>query len=370
MKKTSILLIIIGVLILTITVSLAVKPDLFLFRFEPKTPVKQISASVKENKMIREEKQDSKRLAKSLFVDKEFNKRDNDFKYQKEKLESEGLSYTYIAPNGIEIDGAGNVYVSDPANNLLRVYWPDGQAKGIIDFGVLGEYIYIKDWKVSKEGMVYVLTPDELFFSDFNGKSPVNKIDETFENAHLLYIGNNGNVSVLDISTETMNLRVRKYSKEGNLLNIFEQYHDELNLFDYEGSSNNLIKIEFLGGSCEEELQYVITNTSYPEKEYLVSFSRENENSIGGIFVIGIDNDDNLYFLKRLFKKNKQGSLYSVHKFSFEDEKLESHDIDDRKILPTEGLTDHLIKVDYSGNVYQLQTSEDKVEVKKYIIGK
>ena len=218
--------------------------------------------------------------------------------------------------------------------------------------------------------MVYVLTPDELFFSDFNGKSPVNKIDETFENAHLLYIGNNGNVSVLDISTETMNLRVRKYSKEGNLLNIFEQYHDELNLFDYEGSSNNLIKIEFLGGSCEEELQYVITNTSYPEKEYLVSFSRENENSIGGIFVIGIDNDDNLYFLKRLFKKNKQGSLYSVHKFSFEDEKLESHDIDDRKILPTEGLTDHLITVDYSGNVYQLQTSEDKVEVKKYIIGK
>lgn len=368
MKKAYIILIIIGVLILTVTVSLAVKPDLFQFKFDPKTPVKQISASIKENKLIKEEKQGDERLSKSLFIGKEFNKSDNDFKCNKCEREPGTGEYIYFAPGGLDIDGAGNVYVNDPVNKLIRVYLPNGQPKNTIDLGAVKQYI--DDWKVSKEGIVYILTQSELFYSDFKEKSSIKKLDETFDNAQQLYIGNNGNVSVLDISCETMNLRVRKYSKEGRLLSTFEQYQNEINLFDYEGNTGNIIKIELFGGSCEEELQYVITNTSYPEKKYLVSFSRENEDMIYGLSVIGIDNDGNLYFRKRLYNRNKKEDVYSVHKFSFEKETLESHDIEKQEFLDVGTAYDHLIKVDYFGNIYQLQITENKVEVKKYEISK
>ena len=144
--------------------------------------------------------------------------------------------YAMRGPNGIDIDAAGNIYVADTGNHVVKKFAPSGDF--ITEFGGYGEEaehtIFPRDIVVSPEGLVYVLAD-----GDQNGGAGVKifePADETTESYSFLSTwGEDGvlpgqfdrpSAMAMDDDgylyiTEQYNNRIQKFTTTGELVDLW-----------------------------------------------------------------------------------------------------------------------------------------------------
>ena len=317
---------------------------------------------------------------KEVVLDVKWGNEENNFKmsvYQ----EAKDTPISYETPSSYAVDNEGNIYVDDILNNKLKVF----QNNRLIRSITLPESnipFVLRDMAVDLDGNIFGLNylANEAVKIDKGDR--VNAIfkDSKLNRPETLNILSSGNIMIQDNVDSENATRVRKFDKNGNIISEKKMANIiDMSLYDYEDQDGDIISISPIG---VKNYQIELKNGADGVRKAIVNFFVEPISNMNcNVELLGADKLGYLYFRLQDMpqpsdkinesdtEKYQQQIKEYISRIDIKNNKIDTIKIENTDLSmsnSTANLSNRFIKIDSSGNIYQLMMNKQGYKIVKY----